>query len=71
MTTAREVSSEQKMSNLLKFIGNAAECRDCKDGIWWIVSRIGKRTPVNSDGTLHWDTCPQARERKLKYRRPR
>ena len=70
MTTAREVSSEQKMSNLLKFIGNASECRGCKAGIWWIVSRLGKRTPINSDGTKHWDSCPQAREFKMRQRLP-
>lgn len=61
-----ETTPEQKMSNLLKLLGNPGECRGCKAGIWWTVTRAGKNMPINSDGTTHWATCPNVRDFKTK-----
>lgn len=61
-----DITPEQKMSNLLKLIGNASQCKGCGAGIWWVTTRAGKVMPLNSDGTPHWANCPKAREFKVK-----
>lgn len=38
------------------------ECRSCKAPMWWVLTRKGKKMPVNEDDTCHWETCPQAKE---------
>lgn len=50
---------EQKMSNLLKLIGNTATCGSstrpgCGQPIVWVVTKAGKRMPLNGDGVPHW-----------------
>jgi hypothetical protein len=59
-----EISSEQKMSNLLKLIGGPGQCKSCQAPLWWITTKAGKAMPLNSDGVVHWATCPQSREWK-------
>lgn len=55
-------AAEQKMSNLLKIIGNPGTCGcehrpGCSAGIWWVTTKSGAHTPLNSDGTSHFATC--------------
>jgi hypothetical protein len=43
------------------------ECRHCFKNIAFVPTTRGKRRPVNSDGTVHFATCPvyvARRERK-------
>ena len=61
---------EQKLSDLLKLIGNPATCGSsvtpgCGSPIWWVVTKAGRRLCVNPDGIPHWATCPKAREFRL------
>jgi hypothetical protein len=35
-------------------------CRGCGSEIFWIVTKNGKRMPVNADGTSHFSSCPDA-----------
>lgn len=44
------------------------ECISCNAPIYWVVSRAGKRMPLDPDGTSHFATCPAA---KLHRGRPR
>lgn len=37
-----------------------ASCRGCKASVYWIVTKAGKRMPVDADGTCHFATCPMA-----------
>lgn len=39
-------------------------CRGCRARIWWVKTPAGKAMPVDSDGTPHWATCPQAKQFK-------
>ena len=69
-----DMTSEQKMSNLLKVLGNPGQCGSgsrpgCGAGIWWVQTKAGKAMPLNSDGTPHWATCPNAREFKREHAR--
>lgn len=66
-----DISPEQKMSNLLKIMGNPGTCGagsrpGCGAGIWWVTTKAGKAMPLNSDGTPHWANCPNSREFKIK-----
>ena len=54
--------SEHIISDLLKVLGNPGECRGCKDAVWWCLSRQGRATPVNSDGSLHFKNCESVKE---------
>lgn len=44
-----------------------AACRACRATIFWIVTGLGKRMPVNPDGTSHFATCPNAAD----FRKPK
>lgn len=35
-------------------------CRSCGATIFWIITKNGKKMPVNEDGVSHFVTCPQA-----------
>jgi bacterioferritin-associated ferredoxin len=61
-----DISPEQKMSNLLKLIGNPSQCKGCQAPMWWVVTKAGKAMPLNSDGVPHWATCPNVRDFKIK-----
>ena len=61
---SENIELRQKMSNLLKLIGNPGQCRGCQAAMWWIQTKAGKAMPLNPDGTPHWGTCPQARSFK-------
>lgn len=57
----------KKMSNLLKLLGNVTTCGSasrpgCGAPILWVVTKAGKKMPLNGDGTTHWATCPKAIE---------
>lgn len=60
-----DITPEQKMSNLLKLIGNASQCKGCSSAIWWVQTRAGKAMPLNSDGVPHWSTCPSVRQFRI------
>jgi len=70
------LTSEEKMSRLLQVIGNPGVCGNerrpgCGAGIWWVTTKTGSHTPLNSDGTSHFATCPNAREFKLQQQKKR
>lgn len=44
-----------------------ASCRACKAPIYWVRTDKGKNMPINTDGTPHWATCPEAN----KFRMPK
>jgi len=44
-----------------------SKCRGCGETVYWIITRNGKRMPVDPDGTSHFATCPSAE----RYRRPK
>lgn len=61
------ITPEQKMSNLLKYIGSPGQCGagsrpGCGAAIWWVTTNKGKAAPINVDGTPHFGTCPNAIE---------
>ncbi len=35
-------------------------CRGCGADVYWIITKTGKRMPVNGDGTSHFSSCPMA-----------
>lgn len=35
-------------------------CRSCGASVMWVLTKRGKRAPLNPDGTSHFATCPQA-----------
>lgn len=39
-------------------------CKSCGQVIEFIQTLSGKWTPINSDGTSHWATCPDAQKFK-------
>lgn len=64
------LTAEEKMSRLLQVIGNPGICGNerqpgCGAPIWWVRTKTGASTPLNSDGTSHFATCPNAREFRL------
>lgn len=51
---------------------SSGKCRGCMAHIRWIETKNGVRMPVNSDGTSHFGTCPQAaRFSRAKKKTPR
>lgn len=48
-------------------VGDAGACRSCKADIIWIVTKNGRRAPMNPDGTSHWGTCPDAHAWRARY----
>ena len=54
-------------------VGDAGICKGCGDGIVWIVTKRGKRAPMNlqpdAEGkpVSHFATCSKARD----FRRPK
>jgi len=60
-----DITPEQKMSNLLKLIGNASQCKGCQSPMWWVTTKTGKAMPLNQDGTPHWEKCPSVRQFKI------
>lgn len=38
----------------------ASACRSCHARIFWIRTTAGKSMPVDTDGTSHFATCPNA-----------
>lgn len=47
------------------------KCRCCFRDIVFTPTRRGKRQPRDSDGRLHWLTCPcQEQKRRAKHYRP-
>lgn len=46
---------------------NVSQCKACGAVIQWVKTEKGKFTPINSDGSTHWATCPEAnRFKKVK-----
>jgi hypothetical protein len=47
---------------LVASVGDRGICSSaaCRQEIWWIVHKNGKRAPYNSDGTNHFITCIDA-----------
>lgn len=43
-----------------------AECRSCGAPVLWVMTKGGKRAPLDRDGHSHFATCPQADQ----WRRP-
>jgi hypothetical protein len=40
--------------------GVASKCRSCGATVYWIVTKNGKKMPVEADGVSHFARCPQA-----------
>lgn len=53
----------EKMTALLKMIGNVSECTgaDCKRVVVWVTGNKGKII-LDPDGKPHWATCPNAKD---------
>lgn len=39
---------------------NVSACRGCRQLVLWVITKAGKKMPVNHDGTSHFSTCPRA-----------
>lgn len=39
---------------------NVGACRSCQAPVLWAMTPIGRRMPLDRDGTSHFATCPQA-----------
>jgi hypothetical protein len=37
-----------------------ASCRSCGAEVMWVLTKAGRRAPINRDGTSHFSNCPQA-----------
>ena len=37
-----------------------SRCLGCNKHIYWIKTKKGASMPLNTDGTSHWGTCPEA-----------
>lgn len=44
----------------------SSNCRKCGERILWYRTPKGKTMPINSNATVHWATCPYARDFKPK-----
>ncbi len=38
-----------------------AACRSCGETIYWATTTKGKKTPLNTDWTSHFGSCPQSK----------
>ena len=47
---------------------SACRGKGCGMPIRWDVTALGKHTPLNPDGSSHWDTCPAAAQFKKRAR---
>ena len=59
-------ASQQRMSALLRNVGEPGACRGCRAAITWVRHAGGQLAPYDSDGTNHFVTCPNASEFKKK-----
>lgn len=50
-------------------VGDPGVCRSCGAAIVWTITKAGKRSPVDPDGTTHFATCPQGKEWSRKGKR--
>jgi hypothetical protein len=41
-------------------VGDIGHCRACPASIIWVITKLGKKAPMNRDGTSHFATCPKA-----------
>jgi hypothetical protein len=41
-------------------VGDIGHCRACPATIIWVITKLGKKAPMNKDGTSHFATCPGA-----------
>jgi len=54
-------------------VGDAGVCRGCGEGIVWVITKNGKRAPMNmkpdenNKPVSHFATCPEA----ARFKRPR
>lgn len=60
---------DQKLSNLLKLIGNPGMCgneahKGCGRAIWWVTTKQRVAITLNPDATLHKLSCSVARDFK-------
>lgn len=74
------VQARAELAPLERAVGEAAECGSCRAPINWIVTKAGKRMPVDprrlnvttaegvtvSGFTSHFATCPRAHEHRRK-----
>jgi len=52
----------KKTERLLKLIVDSTACGGCGLKIYWIVTKNGKKMPVNPDGEPHHATCPKVED---------
>ncbi len=48
------------VEKLVKILGQAGTCRGCGDPIYWVITKNGKKSPLDADGESHFATCPKA-----------
>ena len=47
---------------LMQTIGaDEGKCSSCGVAIWWVVTKVGKRSPISADGLSHFSDCPHAK----------
>jgi hypothetical protein len=42
----------------------ASTCRSCAAKVFWIVTSLRRKMPVDHDGTSHFATCPNAAQHR-------
>lgn len=49
------------IAKLMNSIGaDAGECKSCRAPLFWIVTKNGKKAPIDRDGLNHFGSCPNA-----------
>lgn len=67
MVDGEAIQAQRVVTQLLRLVGNEASCKGCGEKIVWVVTKNGKRMPLDPDGTPHWASCPAAPE----FRKPK
>ncbi len=59
-TSPCTVSLQSVITMLLKNVGEPGHCKGCREPIFWVVHRNGKKTPYDPAGLNHFVSCAQA-----------
>lgn len=63
MTPSAKVAMlSQRITAMLKVLGDRGECRSCKAPGYWCRTKTGKRILYQDDGKAHFAECPDADE---------
>ncbi len=53
---------DNRMFQLLTYVGNKGTCKGCGDEIWWVTHLRGAKTPYTRAGLNHFIDCSNAKD---------